>query len=207
MSEYTNLLQESRSKVREFQKPIMATAKEYIPKMFKAIRNENPKITTRQARQRIEKDCKDLWSTRTILDALPDEAKNLEKQKAGKQRNKIKTLNSAAMTAAPKVEEKIVMDTFGNIASENEPLQSETVSYFNSIDRKSQENLEENSDKNVEKLLDFEFCLKFIDLRQYMTFLSNTNGENGDVWFNGKINKNSGQVVEANIGRNNQVDK
>ncbi|HSF52076.1 MAG TPA: hypothetical protein VLA74_15060, partial [Nitrososphaeraceae archaeon] len=86
MSEYNDLLQELRSKIIDLQKPIIATAKEYIPKMYKAILKENPNLTPIEAREKIEKDCREeLWSKRTIIAALPDEAKNLEKQKAGRQ--------------------------------------------------------------------------------------------------------------------------
>ena len=60
------------------------TAKEYIPKMYLALRDENPNFTPEDARDRIEKDCVNIWSKRTILDALPDEAKDLKKQKAGR---------------------------------------------------------------------------------------------------------------------------
>ena len=127
MNEYNNLLQELRLKIIELQKPIIATAKEYIPKMFKAIRNENPELTPIQARQRIEKDCKEeLWSKRTILAALPDEAKNLEKQKAGKQRHKNKNQNSAAMTAAPNnLKSKVMLNVNKN--DDSSPTEIEDV--------------------------------------------------------------------------------
>ena len=110
MDEYAILLKEVRSKITDLKKPIVATAKEYIPKMHKVLLIENPNLKPIEVRKKIENDCKDLWSKRTILDALPDEAKNLEKQKAGRQRHKNKIPTSAAMTAAPKLEEKIVID-------------------------------------------------------------------------------------------------
>lgn len=111
MSEYNNLLQELKSKIIDLQKPIIATAKEYIPKMYKAIINENPNLTPIDARRRIEKDCREgFWSKRTILYALPDDAKNLEKQKAGRQRHKNKN-DDAAMIAAPNnLKSKINLD-------------------------------------------------------------------------------------------------
>jgi hypothetical protein len=77
-----------------------STAKEYIPQMYEALRNEDANISPQDARDRIEKDCFGIWSRRTILDALPDEAKNLEKQKAGRLRQK--EHNSAAFSAAQK---------------------------------------------------------------------------------------------------------
>ena len=207
MDEYAILLKEVRSKITDLKKPIVATAKEYIPKMHKAILIENPNLIPIEVRKKIENDCKDLWSKRTILDALPDEAKDLEKQKAGKQRNKNKSLNSAAITAAPKVEEKIVLDTFGNMVTDNESLHPESLSSFNSINRKNKEYLENSSDQSLNgQLLDFDFNLKFKDLRQYMVHIFNRIGDNGDIWFNGKINIKSGKVIEAKCGRIKKFD-
>jgi hypothetical protein len=205
MSEYLILLEEARSKVLSVNKTKKTIAKDCIPKLYDAYSDENPNLNPLEVRERIEEDCKNLWSKRTILEVLPDEAKNLEKQKAGKQRNKNKSLNSAAMTAAPTIEEKVVIDTFGNIVSDNEASHLESDNNFTTNNR-HKENLAENHDNNLnEQLLDFEFCLKFKDLRQHMTSLFNTNGDNGDVWFHGIIDTNSGQVVEANTGRNSQV--
>ena len=110
MSEYNDLLQELKSKIIDLQKPIIVTAKEYIPKMYKAILNENPELTPIEARRRIEKDCREqFWSKRTILYALPDDAKNLEKQKAGRQRHKNKN-DDAAIIAALNLKSKINLD-------------------------------------------------------------------------------------------------
>ena len=206
MSEYNNLLQELRSKVIELQKPIIATAIEYIPKMYTAILKENPTLTPIQARQRIEKDCsKEFWSKRTILSALPDETKNLEKQKAGRLRHKNKIQKSAATIAAPKLKDQIVIYAVRKDVLENELYHIESS---NNILKVTNDNkgIETGSDITFNKqLLDFEFCLKFKDVRKYMTSLFNTNTDNRDVWFHGRIDTNSGQVVEANTGRNSQV--
>jgi hypothetical protein len=94
LTEYDKLLEEARAKAEAFR----STAKEYVRKMYLALRNENPNHTPEDARDRIEKDCVGIWSKRTILDALPDEAKDLNKQKAG--RLSQKEANSAAVSAA-----------------------------------------------------------------------------------------------------------
>jgi hypothetical protein len=95
LTEYDKLLEEVRIKAEAFR----STAREYIPKMYWALRDENSNLTPEDARDRIENDCIDIWSKRTILDALPDEAKDLKKQKAG--RLSQKEANSAAVSAAP----------------------------------------------------------------------------------------------------------
>ena len=56
--------------------------------MYKALRDEDPNTSPGDARERIEKDCIEIWSKRTIIEALPDEAKDPKKQKASRLRKK-----------------------------------------------------------------------------------------------------------------------
>src|SRR5919108_5738676 len=98
MSKYDNLLQQAKDKVEGLRTAIRSTARELIPKLYQALKEENPRITPEDARDRIERDCKCIWSSRTILEALPDEAKNPQKQEAGRLRQK--GLSSAAFSAA-----------------------------------------------------------------------------------------------------------
>jgi hypothetical protein len=99
LTEYDNLLEEAKQKAAAFQ----STAKEYIPRMYAALRREDPYMSPQDARERIEKDCIGIWSKRTILEVLPAEAKNPEKQKSG--RLSQKKHNFAAVSAAPEVKE------------------------------------------------------------------------------------------------------
>jgi len=96
MHEYDRLLEEVRTKMLDLRQTIQTTAIDFIPRMYQALRQEDKTLTPKEARQRIEKDCPYFWSKRTILYALPDEAKNTIKQLAGKQRKR----NCAAMIAA-----------------------------------------------------------------------------------------------------------
>jgi hypothetical protein len=132
LSEYDDILEKAREAAEQFR----STAKEFIPKMYKALRRENHNISPDDARDRIEKDCVKIWSRRTILDALPDEAKNQEKQKAGRLRQKEQ--DSAAFSAAaplsPQQEEKkkiVVASIQGKSIEEDIPLTSD-VSASNS---------------------------------------------------------------------------
>jgi len=131
LSNYDDLLEEARTKAEAFR----SSAKEYIPKMYKALRNENPNISPEDARDRIEKDCVGIWVKRTILDALPDEAKNQEKQKAGRLRQK--EHNSAAFSAAPSLEKEekkkmVVAAIQGKSIEEDIPLTSDISESNNS---------------------------------------------------------------------------
>jgi hypothetical protein len=111
LSEYDSLLSEVRAKADAFR----SSAREYIPKMYAALGTENQSISPLDARDRIEKDCVGIWSKRTILDALPDEAKNPEKQESGRLGQKKR--KSAAVSAAPlpqqESQEQVMIDTNG----------------------------------------------------------------------------------------------
>jgi hypothetical protein len=120
MSTYEELLEEARTKVQTFQQ---STAKEYVLKMYRILRAENPELSPVDARYRIGKDCVGIWSKRTVLEYLPDEAKDIKKQKAGQLRQK-KT-DSAALAAAPE-SKQILLDVQGR-ETDDSMLQSETT--------------------------------------------------------------------------------
>jgi hypothetical protein len=152
MAQYDELLEE----VQNIGNAHRSKARQYIPKMYWALRNENPNHTPEDARDRIEKDCLDIWSKRTILDALPDEAKDLKKQKAGRLGQK--EANSAAVSAAPekKKEEEIMIDTQGK------PIENATttqpINTTNAIVDDPFQTLHNNEDQlqNNDDLLHFE---------------------------------------------------
>jgi hypothetical protein len=79
MDKYDELLKEAKAKAEAF----ALTAREYIPKMYDALRTEDSILSPEDARDRIEKYCVGIWNKRTILDALPNEAKDRKKQKPG----------------------------------------------------------------------------------------------------------------------------
>jgi hypothetical protein len=121
MSDYDDILLEARTRAEAFR----STAKEFIPKLYQALRKENENISPADARDRIEKDCHYFWSRRTILEALPNEAKNLEKQKSGRLAQKKQ--DSAALSAAPlpQIRRKITVDVTGEQAEESLSLTDE----------------------------------------------------------------------------------
>jgi hypothetical protein len=142
LSEYDELLEKARKAGEQFR----STAKEFIPKMYKALCNENSNISPEDARDRIEKDCVGIWVKRTILDALPDEAKNREKQKAGRLRQK--EFNSAAFSAAAEpAKRKVMVSSHGAIYTQDSQVNerksitntSEAYARENTCDLQSQE--------------------------------------------------------------------
>jgi hypothetical protein len=135
LSEYDDILEKAREAAEQFR----STAKEFIPKMYKALRNENHNISPEDARDRIEKDCVGIWVKRTILDALPDEAKNREKQKAGRLRQK--EYNSAAFSAAAEpAKRKVMVSSHGAIYTQDSPV-DELKSITNTSQAYTRENI------------------------------------------------------------------
>ena len=111
------------------------------------------------ARDRIEKDCIEIWSKRTIIEALPDEAKDPKKQKASRLRKK--GYDSAAISAAQssKKKEEIVIDIEGKSADNSiPPLTGSLSTQFSN----SENHLQNNN------LLPFEFSLLVQDVLGYL---------------------------------------
>jgi hypothetical protein len=187
MISYDQLLQEASEKAEAFR----STAKEYIPKMYWALRNEDLSLTPEDARDRIEKDCINIWSKSTILETLPDEAKDLEKQKAGRlSRNEA---NSAAVIAAPeKEEEQIMIDTEGKPVEDTiQPLATTRATVADSI----------QTSHNNDDLLHFEFSIPSKDIIKYIFLPPDKGRDKGQFWVNGTLDKSTGEVISSAIGR------
>jgi hypothetical protein len=77
-----------------------ASASDLIPEMHHALRARG--LSPDEVREKIRKDCRAIWSWRTILKALPHEAKNPAKQRAGLAGAKARAM-CAAVAAAKSV--------------------------------------------------------------------------------------------------------
>jgi hypothetical protein len=77
LSHYDEVLEEARNKAT-------SSAKEYIPKLYDILTQEEHK-TAEDARKIIEHDLLEYWSKATVTKWLPQETKDQEKVKAGKQ--------------------------------------------------------------------------------------------------------------------------
>jgi hypothetical protein len=188
VGKYDDLLEEVRSRAAAY----ISTAKIYIPKMYNALMNETKDISPEDARDRIEKDCFGIWAKRTILDALPDEAKNRKKQES-KFRLGQKKRNFAAVSAAPEDgAAKIILDTNGRSIDERSTIKKSSEDRSNgqvkanikecpSCHSSSQEpkdalkvyasvtTYKQIAQMNSEGCLDFELFVPFRPLLQHMT--------------------------------------
>ena len=115
MSKYDDLLNEAKAKAEAF----ALTAREYIPKMYNALYEEDPNMSPDDARDRIQKDCAGIWSRRTILDALPSEAKDPKKQKAGRL-SRTEHRSAAFSAAQQQMRKEIQINTNGKSIATDE---------------------------------------------------------------------------------------
>ena len=189
MDKYDDLLEEAKSKAAVF----ISTAKRYIPKMYDALMKENQNISPEDARDRIEKDCVGIWSKRTILDALPDEAKNREKQKSGRLGQKKR--NFAAVSAAPEPETPaIIIDTNGR------PING-AIDESSEYGSKRQVKAKTKECPNCQHdYLEFKLSVPFVPLLGHMlrAFESNKDMDRASfVHYVGKLNVQTREVVDV----------
>jgi hypothetical protein len=75
-SHYNEVLNELRQKGEKL-------ANQYIVKLYNILRDEE-KMLPEDCRDKIERDCVDLWSRATVKKYLPPESKDPKKRQAGK---------------------------------------------------------------------------------------------------------------------------
>ena len=212
MGEYDDLLDEAKSKAAIY----MSTAKVYIPKMYNALMSENKNISPQDARDRIEKDCVGIWSRRTILDALPDEAKNQEKQKSGRLGQKKRS--SAAFSAAPEAGAvPIILDANGRPISGAIDKSSEHTSkrqvkqnikgcpnrqelYAANQQLRDDLHASVTADKQIAQKSNeeqFELSVPFKPLLRHMIIFVDSHGVRDRVSFTGKLNIQTRKVRDV----------
>jgi hypothetical protein len=188
MTEYERLLTEVLAKIQTFHS---TTAKEYIPKMYLAIRKENPSLTAKDARDRIERDCLDkIWTHRTILDALPDEAKNPTRQEAARSKHKKNFAAMAAANLSVKREKEILIDVTGK------PIENK-----NGINPPSKLTADKIPMENKNDLINVVLLLQADDVFDHiMEYHYLGEHKEPHLWINGSINKETGEVISTSIG-------
>jgi hypothetical protein len=195
MSKYDDLLKEAKAKAEAF----TLTAKEYIPKMYNALREEDPNISPDDARDRIQKDCVGIWSRRTVLEALPSEAKDPKKQKAGRL-SRMEHI-SAAFSAAQRMliaKKEIQINTSGKCIAPDANQSNNGLD--SNISQRSQYNEELEHYHNI--LLEFSLPRGDI-MGRLIDDLAEVEDKDTPLWFSGEIDRHSGNVINARIGRSN----
>ncbi len=182
MKKYEKLLKESKTKIHGF---LVSTAGEYVPKMYTALRDDKPTISPVEAKDRIQRDCGDMWKKRTILEFLPDEAKDPKRQESGRLGQK-KRISAAVSAAKYKEKETIVIDTKGRPV--DDPIYSDVppVSY------KSKQN-------NSDHLQEIEICISRQEVFKYTMMLECTRSQDDNIRLRVILDRPTFQVISADI--------
>jgi hypothetical protein len=218
VAEYDDLLEEAKTKAAAY----ISTAKVYIPKMYNALMNESKNISPEDARDRIGKDCFGIWSKRTILDALPDEAKNREKQESGRLGQKKR--NFAAVSAAPEARTpEIILDTHGRSTDGGSTIDESSqhrskdqikakecpnCQELNAANQESKDAVEKSNTSSTpnrigtphKELIRFEFYAPFKPLLQHMATASNSDWSVKKICFVGVLDTHTGILLDLHIG-------
>jgi hypothetical protein len=143
-------------------------------------------------RDKIEKDCLEIWSERRILEALPDEAKDRKKQEFGRLSQKKRI--SAAETAAPPTQKKkeIIIDTAGK------PIENDSTLTATGCVSPSSSDSKEDQLHNKEDHFKFEFSISIIDIWKSILQLVAWNED--VIWLDVAFHKHTGHIISASIG-------
>lgn len=209
---YEKLLRQTKAKIEN-------SAKRWIPRLYSAWVSEHPGASPEQARKQIEHDLHGVWSPRTILDALPAEAKNEQKAAAGRARKLPKQNQSlAAESAAGPLEVALANDGRQSIvpgnrrrADDNDKRNAEvsTIQEKENIATpqiKTETAAESNTGSRFPRLVDFETHLSAEELKRYATTVYKEQGKSGKVWFNAMIDMTTGELIRFGIGRISERD-
>jgi hypothetical protein len=74
---YNSLLEQAKAAGTE-------AARTWIPKLCYALKDEDKDLSKEDIKDRVEKDCVEIWSKSTIRTHIPDEFKDVQKQEAGR---------------------------------------------------------------------------------------------------------------------------
>jgi hypothetical protein len=170
------------------------------------LKEEDPNLSNDDIYDRILKDCVDIWQRKTIIDNMPEELKDKERQASGrrgaeeqKKKRILKVTNTSNVASDMEAKSSPVDQTQQD--SQTFALDStnrdETSSF--TMDRDTDDTDDTQSRDN---LLQFEFSLPVQQVLGHFIPVTPKKGHEEDqVWFSGILDKNTGQVITASIGR------
>jgi hypothetical protein len=134
---------------------------------------------------------------RTIIEALPDEAKDPKKQKASRLRKQQYSAAVSAALSSARNKKEIVIDIDGKVVGNNRPFLTSTLSNLSALSDNGDDNQLQNH-----SLIPFEFSLPVHYVLGYLIpIVPKKQHKEEQMWFSGVLDKNTGEVISASIGR------
>jgi hypothetical protein len=188
------------------------TAQMAIKQLYLLLKEEDPNLSNDDMYDRILKDCLVIWARVTVIENMPDELKDSERQEAGRRRAEAKkkllrvTNDGNVARDAPAnsnlFEQKQIESQTLEQGSTKRDNTSSTI-----VDKEVDDYPISNKDNPAssslnEGLTPFEFPLRVQDVLAYLFPGSRKKYHNEDrVWFSGVLDKSTGDVISAAIGR------
>ena len=193
------------------------TAQMAIKQLYLLLKEDDPNLSNDDMYDRILKDCLVIWARATIIENMPDELKDSERQEAGRR-------------GAEAKKKLLRVTNDGNVARdapansnlfEQKQIESQTLeqgstkrdnTFSTIVDKEVDDYPVSNMDhpassSHNEGLIPFEFPLRVQDVLGYLFPGSVKKYHNEDrVWFSGVLDKSTGEVISAAIGRRTSLD-
>ena len=194
------------------------TAQMAIKWLYLLLKEDDPNLSNDDMYDRILKDCLVIWARATVIENMPDELKDSERQEAGRR-------------GAEAKKKLLRVTNDGNVARdapansnlfEQKQIESQTLEQ-GSTKRDNTSSVivdKEVDDYQISKigqscffiihnegLIPFEFPIRVQDVLGYLIpIIRKKEHKEDQVWFNGVLDKSTGEVISAAIGRRTSLD-
>jgi hypothetical protein len=205
MSRYDNFL-------KQLKEDHKTTAQMAIKQLYLFLKEEDPNLSNDDMYDRILKDCLVIWARATVIENMPDELKDSERQEAGRRGAEAKkkllrvTNDGNVARDAPDnsnlFEQKQIESQTSEQGSTKRDNTSSTIVDKGVDDYPISKMDNPASSSHNEGLIPFEFPLRVQDVLGYLFPGSRKKYHNEDrVWFSGVLDKSTDEVISATIGR------
>jgi hypothetical protein len=193
------------------------TAQMAIKQLYLLLKEEDPNLSNDDIYDRILKDCLVIWAKAAVIENMPDELKDSERQEAGRRGAEAKkkllrvTNDGNVARDAPAnsnlfEQKQIESQTLEQGSTKRDNTSSTIVD--KEVDDYPISNMDNPaSSSHNEGLIPFEFPLRVQDVLGYLFPGSRKKYHNEDrVWFSGVLDKSTEEVISAAIGRRTSLD-
>src|SRR6476469_5042102 len=189
------------------------TAQMAIKQLYLLLKEEDPNLSNDDMYDRILKDCLVIWARATVIENMPDELKDSERQEAGRRGAEAKkkllrvTNDGNVARDAPANSNLFEQKQIESRTLEQGSTKTDNTSFI-IVDKEvddyeiSTVNYPVSSSSHNEGLIPFEFSLRVQDVLGYlMPIIPKKWHEEDQLWFSGVLDKSTGEVISAAIGR------
>ena len=194
------------------------TAKMAIKRLYLLLKEDDPNLSNDDMYDRILKDCLVIWARATVIENMPDELKDSERQEAGRRgaeaKKKLLRVTNDGNVArdvpanSNLVEQKQIESQTLEQGSTKRDNTSSTI-----VDKEVDDYPISNVDNPVSSSsrtrvsyhLNFQFEYK-MSWAIYIPVIRKKYHNEERVWFSGVLDKSTGEVISAAIGRRTSLD-